>query len=102
MKDVEISIAGTVWVSNISANRDRKAYGFSSAEEPANTFLPLLSVTVVAFARLDPSFALNPATVTDSPTFRELRVHPRRSKPAGLVNSTSQLTTFPLLSFTSI
>src|SRR5215467_1393374 len=76
-------------------------YGFSSAEDPAKTFFPSLSVTVVAFARFDPSFALKPITVTISPTFSEFRVQPRRINPAGLVNSISQSTILPLLSFTS-
>src|SRR5215510_8139477 len=80
------------------------AYGFgpSPPDDPANTFFPSLSVTLVAFRRLEPSLASDPLTVTFSPTLRSFRVQPRLMSIAGAASSTSQLTTFPAASFTSM
>src|SRR5262249_8096769 len=79
-------------------------YGFvpSPPDDPANTFFPSLRVTFVAFKRLEPSFASDPLTVTDSPIFRSFRVQPRLMSIAGAASSTSQLTTLPPASFTSM
>src|SRR5215831_13167663 len=80
------------------------AYGLvpSPPEEPANTFVPSLRVTVDAFTRLEPSLAREPATVTGSPTFKEFLDQPRRMSMAGAASSTSQFTGLPLASFTSM
>src|SRR5581483_2040327 len=73
-----------------------------SVAEPANNDRPSVSFTVRALARLEPSFASEPFTVTVSPGFIEFRVQPRRIRPFGLPSSSSQLVTLPESSFTSI
>src|SRR5215510_5955008 len=80
------------------------SYGFgpSPPDDPANTLFPSLSVTLVAFRRLEPSLASDPLTVTFSPTLRSFLVQPRLISIAGAANSTSQLTTLPAASLTSM
>src|SRR5262245_26808653 len=63
-----------------------------SPDEPANSFLPSASVTVLALPTCGWFLARYPVTVTTSPIFMEFRVHPRRMRPFGLASSKSQLT----------
>src|SRR5215471_10340349 len=55
----------------------------SPAGDPANTRLPLASVTLRALAIFEPSFAADPLTVISSPIFNELRVQPWRTRTFG-------------------
>src|ERR1700719_2973556 len=75
--------------------------GPPSPDVPAKTFLPSAKVTVLALAMFDPSFAMDPVTVTTSPTFKECLVQPCRIRPLGLASSKFQFVTLPLSSFTS-
>src|SRR5262245_31343667 len=79
-------------------------YGFVSfsADDPANTFLPPLNVTVEALATNGAFFADHPVTVTTSPSLSEFLVQPRLISPFGLASSKSQLLTLPFSSLTSI
>src|SRR6266581_2010521 len=73
-----------------------------SKDDPANTWRPSASVTVLAFAPWEESFERKPATVTTWPGFSEFLVQPRLINPLGGPSSQSQLTIFPLSSFTSM
>src|SRR5262249_45238627 len=70
--------------------------------DPAKTFFPSASVTLVAFARLEPSLAREPLTVTVSPIVIAFFVQPFLNKMAGAPSSISQLTIFPVASLASI
>src|SRR5215467_8597209 len=72
-----------------------------SVFDPAKTLRPSASVTRRAFARLEPSFAKYPSTVTVSPALRESRFQPCRISTLGLPSSKFQLVTLPDSSLTS-
>src|SRR6266571_7441165 len=73
----------------------------SPPDDPANTLRPSGNLTLRAFAVLEPSFAIEPSTVTWSPAFSESFLQPCFSSTGMAPSSKFQLVTFPLASLTS-
>ena len=84
-----------------STRRVRRRYcsgrssGAPMPEEPMNSCVPSGNVTSRAFARCEPSFAMNPCTTTFVPGGSELRFQPRRSSALGAPPSTAHSSTVP-------
>lgn len=75
-------------------------YGFVVWLEPANSLRPVLINTIdLALPSKLPSFARVPSTVTSSPIFTELGVHPARRSALGLPISRAQFSILPDSSF---
>src|ERR1700733_4510927 len=88
---------GSVKLSGYCAGR----LGAPSSAEPANTFLPLGSLTDRALHVLVPSLERKPSMVAWSPTFSESRLQPLRVRVLGGPPSHCQWATVPLSSLVS-